>query len=167
LQQLLAQGLSLAEIGRRFGRHESTVAYWVEKHGLQAANRDENRARGGLSKTELERMVRAGYSIAEIAAQLDRGKATVRHWLKKYNLKTDRAVGKMRSSASRAAHDAGIARPSMVCAHHGQTTFALDGRGYYRCVQCRSGAVSRRRRKMKEILVHDAGGACRLCGYRR
>jgi transposase len=138
LQHLLEQGLSLAEIGHRFARHESTVAYWVEKHGLQAANRDENRARGGLPKAELERMVRAGYSIAEIAAELDRGKATVRHLLKKYDLKTDRAAGKMRSSASRAAHDAGIVRPSMVCARHGQAVFALDSRGYYRCVQCRS-----------------------------
>jgi IS30 family transposase len=27
LEQLLNQGLSLAEIGKRFGRHESTVAY--------------------------------------------------------------------------------------------------------------------------------------------
>jgi hypothetical protein len=27
LEVLLAQGLSLAEIGRRFGRHEATVAY--------------------------------------------------------------------------------------------------------------------------------------------
>jgi transposase-like protein len=35
LEQLLGQGLSLAEIGRRFGRHEATVGYWVEKHGLK------------------------------------------------------------------------------------------------------------------------------------
>ncbi len=29
LEQLLEQGLSLAEIGRRFGLHVSTVAYWA------------------------------------------------------------------------------------------------------------------------------------------
>jgi hypothetical protein len=27
--------------------------------------------------------------------------------------------------------------------------------------------VSRRRRKVKEILVREAGGACRICGYAR
>src|SRR5487761_2107450 len=36
LQAMLERGLSLAEIGRRLGRHESTVGYWVRKHGLEA-----------------------------------------------------------------------------------------------------------------------------------
>jgi hypothetical protein len=48
LEQMLADGLSLAEIGRHFGRHESTIAYWAEKHGLRAANRDKYAAKGGL-----------------------------------------------------------------------------------------------------------------------
>ncbi len=33
LEQMLGRGLSLAEIGRRFGKHEATVAYWAQKHG--------------------------------------------------------------------------------------------------------------------------------------
>jgi hypothetical protein len=33
-------------------------------------------------------------------------------------------------------------------------------------VRCRAEAVTRRRR-VKEILVAEAGGACRLCGYDR
>jgi DNA-directed RNA polymerase subunit RPC12/RpoP len=43
--------------------------------------------------------------------------------------------------------------------------FLLEGRGTYRCAQCRQEAVVRRRRRVKEILVADAGGACVLCGY--
>ena len=50
LEQMLGDGLSLAEIGRRFGRHESTIAYWAEKHGLRAANRDKHAAKGGLER---------------------------------------------------------------------------------------------------------------------
>jgi transposase-like protein len=38
LALLLSQGLSLAEIGRRFGRNESTIGYWVQKHGLKAVH---------------------------------------------------------------------------------------------------------------------------------
>lgn len=34
-------------------------------------------------------------------------------------------------------------------------------------MRCRSEAVSRRRRRLKEILVAEAGGACGLCGYDR
>jgi hypothetical protein len=37
LERFLSDGLSLAEIGIRVGKHEATVAYWVDKHGLQAA----------------------------------------------------------------------------------------------------------------------------------
>src|SRR5438128_776719 len=40
LEQLLRQGLSLAEIAERFGLHESTVGYWVGKHGLEAVHRE-------------------------------------------------------------------------------------------------------------------------------
>jgi hypothetical protein len=51
----LGQGLSLAAIGRRFDLHEATLSYWVKKHGLQAANQGKHRARGGLTRDELER----------------------------------------------------------------------------------------------------------------
>jgi hypothetical protein len=56
----------------------------------------------------------------------------------------------------------------MSCATHGETLFAerSDGEGW-RCLLCRSEAVSRRRRKVKEILVADAGGRCTVCGYDR
>ena len=40
LEQLLGRRLSLAEIGRRVGVHESTVSYWAKRHGLEAVNRD-------------------------------------------------------------------------------------------------------------------------------
>lgn len=63
LEQLLGRGLSLAEIGRRFDLHESTVGYWVEKHGLRAVNRDKFAARGGLAREELEPLVEEGASI--------------------------------------------------------------------------------------------------------
>ena len=54
LEKLLRQGLSLAEIGRRFDLHESTVGYWAHKHGLEAVNRARHAAKGGLTLEELE-----------------------------------------------------------------------------------------------------------------
>jgi 5-methylcytosine-specific restriction endonuclease McrA len=55
----------------------------------------------------------------------------------------------------------------MDCPHHGETEFFLEGRGYYRCKRCRSEAVTRRRRKVKQILAQEAGGSCLVCGYDR
>jgi transposase len=167
LEQLLGRGLSLADIGRRFGRHESTVAYWVRRHGLQAANRGKHLAKGGLAQVELEPLVEAGMLIAQIAEAVGRSKATVRHWLIRYGLKTQGGLGRRPAGQAQAAKQAGLAVVTMRCRHHGETAFSLSGRGYYRCKRCRSEAVARRRRKMKTILVEEAGGSCCICGYSR
>ena len=165
LEQLLGRGLSLAEIGRRFDRHEATVGYWVKKYGLQAANRDKHAARGGISRQDLETLVADGLSIAQIALATGRSKATVRHWLIRYGLKTHGSAGRRPLAQATAAKQAGLATVAMRCDRHGKTDFWLDGCGYYRCKLCRSAAVARRRRKVKAILVKEAGGGCCICGY--
>jgi transposase len=167
LEQLLGQGLSLAEIGRRFDLHESTVGCWVEKHGLRAVNRDKHVARGRLAREELEPLVERGATIAEIAEAVGRSKATVRHWLIRYGLKTHGGRGRRPKAEIQAAKQAGLRITTMRCKLHGETEFCLTGRGNYRCKQCRSAAVVRRRRKVKAILVEEAGGCCCICGYRR
>ena len=161
-----AQGLSLAEIGRRFDLHESTVGYWVEKHGLRAANREKHLARGRLAREDLELLIEQGMSIAQIAKAVGCSKGTVRHWLRQYGLKThaQRWIGE---ESTRAAKVAGKATVMRECRWHGMTEFWLEGRGYYRCKRCRLERVSRRRRKVKRILVDEAGGCCALCSYDR
>ena len=135
--------------------------------GCEAVNRDKHAARGGLAREELEPLVEEGMSIAEIAATVGRSKATVRHWLIRYGLKTHGGRGRRSPEAAKAARQAGLATVTMRCRRHGETEFWLSGRGYYRCKQCRSDAVVRRRRKVKGILVEEAGGCCCICGYRR
>ena len=88
LEQMLGEGLSLAEIGRRMGKDQATVAYWLKRYGLLAVNREKYAAKGGLSREDLEPLVGQGATIAEIADALGRSKATVRHWLSRYGLKT-------------------------------------------------------------------------------
>jgi transposase len=167
LKQLLEQGLSLAEIGRRFGRHEATIAYWMRKHGLQAVHRDRHSARGSLTRAELESLVETEMSIAEIAATVDRSRATVRYWLAHYGLKTYAQQGRLSERSTRAARAAGKATVMRDCRRHGVTEFWLEGRGYYRCKRCRMDRVNQRRRKVKRILVAEAGGRCTACGYDR
>ena len=167
LEQLLGEGLSLAEIGKRVGRHEATVSYWLKKYGLHAVNRTKFAPRGGLGREYLETLIAAGMSIAQIAEQTSVSKATVRHWLVRYGLKANGALGRRMRAEARTAHADGLAVAGFDCKHHGETAFVLDQRGYYRCKRCRSASVSRRRRKVKELLVAEAGGACCVCGYDR
>jgi len=121
LEQLLAQGLSLAEIGRRADRHEATVAYWLKKYGLEAAHRAKHAARGGLARAELEPMVEAGMSASQIAEVVGLSKTTVRHWLREHGLQTQWA---RRRTASNERQECMI----LTCPKHGVTTFRLrDG----------------------------------------
>ena len=88
LALLLNQGLSLAEIGRRFGREESTIGYWVAKHGLRAANADKHAPRGRLDKPLLEGLVNDGASVRTIATRTGYSPSAVRYWLKRHGLAT-------------------------------------------------------------------------------
>lgn len=84
LELLLAQGLSVEKIATRFGKHPSTVSYWMAKHGLEALGREKHAAKGGISRQRLERLVDAGATTAEIAAAVGLSQGTVRHWLQRY-----------------------------------------------------------------------------------
>lgn len=44
LEECLGEGLSLEAIGKRVGKHESTVSYWLKKHGLVAAEAQKHAA---------------------------------------------------------------------------------------------------------------------------
>jgi transposase len=162
LEVLLDQGLSIERIAKRFGRDPSTISYWMKKHGLVSPYRERHAARGGIDRAELEALVEAGASIAKICVQLRRSHATVRHWLAKYGLETQATI---RRRATKQARVGGLVTVESHCPHHGLTEFWLEGRGAYRCSNCRKEAVAKRRRKIKEILVQEAGGACAICGY--
>lgn len=164
LEQCLAEGMSLEAIGKRSGRHESTVSYWLKKHGLEAARAEKHAAKGAVSKDELERQLAAGLSLREIARRTERSLASIRHWVGKYGLESER------SSRLRESKDAcrrGSKTAILNCPNHGPSTFVARADGRFRCGRCRIEAVGKRRRELKRILVEEAGGGCILCGYSR
>jgi len=167
IQLLLAQGESIERIAGRFGKDPSSISYWMKKYGLASPYAEKHAAKGGIERERLEALVDAGLSIAEIGAAVGLSKATVRHWLRRYELRTRGSAERKAIAAKRAARDAGALTLTMPCPRHGDTTFILEGRGYYRCKECRAECVVRRRQKVKAILVAEAGGRCAICGYDR
>ena len=164
LERMLAEGMSLEAIGRAVGKHPSTVGYWVNKHGLASAHAAKHAARGGIARDELSPLVEMGLSIREIAHRLDVSYATVRHWLDRHEMTTPRARRLAETAAARAA---GEPLATATCDRHGVTVFGRRAEGGYRCLRCRSEAVVARRRRVKLVLIEEAGGACALCGYDR
>ena len=53
------------------------------------------------------------------------------------------------------------------CHRHGRSRHVLRDGDSYRCAKCRVEQVAARRRRVKEILVGEAGGSCAICGYGR
>jgi transposase-like protein len=161
LRSQLDSGRSIESIAREVGRSPSTVAYWVNKYGLLSTHAARHAARGAIDRSLLQSLVERGMSVRQIAATADRSPATVRHWLRTYGMKTRPARYSLRDEP----------KPSSLlreCSVHGWVVHARIGAaGRYRCSRCNGEAVSARRRRIKEILVAEAGGRCEVCGYSR
>lgn len=159
LASQLAAGRSIEAIAREVGRDSSTVAYWVAKHGLVSTHAAKHAPRGGIPRATLEELVLEGLTVRAIAERLGLSYATVQHWLRRHGLKTRRAA-QPRGDGARTLE--------RQCPVHGLTSFVKYSAGdHHRCEECRKERVVARRRKLKALLVEEAGGGCVLCGYDR
>jgi transposase-like protein len=159
LEAQLGAGRSIQSIAREVGRDPSTVAYWVNKHGLASQHAARHAPRGGLSRKDLLELVQRGLSIRQIASERGVSATTIRFWLRKHQLQTAPLNYRRRGQPP---------EPTLrECTRHGWTAFVPAADGSLRCPRCASDAVSERRRRVKATLVDEAGGRCRLCGYDR
>lgn len=163
LAERLGAGASYEAIAREAGCSPSKVSCWAGKHGLTSAHREQHAARGDIDEVVLRELAAKGRSIRAMAKALDRSPTTVRHWLAKLEIRTSAAV---RRAEGRAARAAGTADPVLTCPIHGPTRHVGRDDGF-RCARCRSEHVTERRRRVKLLLIEDAGGACAVCGYAR
>lgn len=164
LEKCLADGMSLPEIGRLVGRPAGTIGYWVKRHGLIANGSTKFRPGKGLRREALEPLVAEGLTLGQIASRLEVSIKTVCYWIDRFSLPKPREI-RAGDTVERLRN--GDTRAIRKCRHHGEVEFVLDRRGSWRCRQCRQDAVVERRRKVKRILVEEAGGRCVVCGYDR
>lgn len=119
----------------------------------------------GLSREELEPLVAEGLTIEKIARRLGVSDSTAKKWLKHHGLRTRHAERRQTLTSLR---QKGRREVELVCKKHGLARhISIASERRLRCSKCSAEAVARRRRKVKEMLVAEAGGACALCGYAR
>lgn len=162
MEDCLAKGMSLEAIGKLVGKHPSTVSYWLKKQGLRASGKERHSPNGAVGTSRAATLVEEGRSIREMAAEFGVGYSTMRYWLRRLGLETDRAV---RRREGELARKAGLRRAYLKCPRHGHTAFFARQEGGFRCAKCNTAAVSARRREVKRLLVEEAGGRCRICGF--
>jgi hypothetical protein len=106
-----------------------------------------------------------GLTIERIAQRLGVSDSTAKKWLKRHGLRT---MGAQRRKTLSVMREQGDRETQLVCRKHGLTRHvSIVSERRLRCSKCSAEAVARRRRKVKEMLVAEAGGACALCGYGR
>ena len=160
LEAQLTAGRSIESIAREVGKHPSTVSHWLKKYDLVSVFADRHAPKGPPAREALVELVVEGRTVQQMAEQLGIGATTVRYWLRKYELKTARVRGSRVPSGERLV--------IRECRRHGYTAWVRTGTdGRFRCKRCRTSAVTERRRRVKRLLVAEAGGACVLCGYDR
>lgn len=157
LEAQLAAGRSIESIAREVGKNPSTVSYWVKKHGLASPHAGRHAARGGIRRERLEELVARDLSVRQIADALSMSPTTVRYWLKRFGLTTT-------THARRRAASEELDR---ICSVHGSVRFVRTKDRGAVCGRCRAESVSAWRRRMKRLLVAEAGGCCAVCGYER
>src|SRR5215211_4080267 len=94
--------------------------------------------RGTPDRQKLEELARQGAPLREIALALDRSVATIRYWLRRWEIS--------RRDARRSRVDPATAPKEVMraCSRHGRTVYRLDKRGTYRCVMCAQERVADR-----------------------
>lgn len=117
-----------------------------------------------MEQAKLKALVDQRKSIAEIADIFGKSKGTVRHWLKKYSLKTSgKAGGKRKTTVidgKKKCSKCGENKP--VVQFHSRK----DRPGTLQpfCKQCGAKAVSNREKRIKLACIKYKGGKCESCG---
>jgi transposase-like protein len=159
----LEAGGSYEAIAREAGCSPSKMSYWASKHGLTSGYAARHAARGAPDAQALAALVEEGASVRAIGVALGRSPTTIRHWLGRFGIESPTARRRNEGAVAVAAEaDEAI----LPCPTHGPTRHVRRERGL-RCVACRSAAVSDRRRRVKQLLLDEAGGSCVVCGYDR
>jgi hypothetical protein len=116
-----------------------------------------------MNRGELEAALRVGEPLDAIGRRHGLSADDVRQAAARFGLPSERELKKAEIDVALKAGRRSLQRH---CPQHGITEFALVGaRRRLHCKRCRAEAVVRRRRRVKRMLVDEAGGACVLCGY--
>lgn len=165
LEGCLANGMSLPEIGRLAGRPPGTVGYWVTKYELVANGREKfSPSVEPIDRELLGSLVADGLTLREIAEKLGEGISRVARAIEKNGLGPT-GHGR-RATAIRNARMVGAKEIELDCPKHGRTAYWI-GATTIRCRKCNAAGVASRRRRVKQILIEEAGGCCVACGYSR
>ena len=125
-----------------------------------------------MDKSTLETYVSQGLSLGQISKITNKSRTSIRHWLKKFNLKTKNKSFKEQPRAKNIVTINGAEFKN--CPRCKETKilkdeFSLQGNGYYYswCKECQKENIYDRQIKRKIECVNYKGGKCIVCNYNK
>ena len=106
-----------------------------------------------MNKKQLEDYIEQNLTIRKIAKKTNKSIGSIRHWLKKYDLKTKNKE-----------------RVCKFCGEKDIKKFMRSGNGRFsksRCKKCQNAYALKRVQKNKIKAVEYKGGKCVICGYNK
>jgi len=120
-----------------------------------------------MDKEKLENLISWNMSQRDLAAYLKSSQTNIRHWLKKYNLSTNRK--KHNKGAGAVSPDRKICPSCNSEKPHSE--FYKRQRGGHdpssQCKPCNNADKLKRQRGFKQKAVDYKGGECQCCGYNK
>lgn len=122
-----------------------------------------------MDRDFLESYVEQGLSTRQISSLTNKSQTAIRHWLKKYNLKT-------KNKSFKNGYN-NIRKVTIDNQHCSSCKIKLNPENsYYRkskeiytslCKKCHSNYTLNRRKKFKQFCIEYKGGSCVKCGYNK
>ena len=125
-----------------------------------------------MDKSTLENYVSQGFSLGQISKITNKSRTSIRHWLKKFDLKTKNKSFKEQPRAKNIITINGAEFkncPRCKEIKILKDEFSLQGNGYYYswCKECQKENIYDRQIKRKTECVNYKGGKCIVCSYNK
>ena len=124
-----------------------------------------------MIESDLSLMINQGLSTHQIAKKTGKGQTTIRHWLKKFGLKT-KPIYKTRKKEI-IKNENGI--ELKVCPKCNSTKelnkqnfyISSNGKTHSWCKKCNDEVAYKKQKELKQRCVDMKGGKCVFCGYNK
>lgn len=130
-----------------------------------------NRAKGWITREKLTELVNLRMSTYKIADFLKCSQSTVKHWLKKYGLKTNPQYDcYAKTTEGKIIEGYRICSKCKISKETNSKNFYINKRTkevHSWCKSCNNSATMDKIRARKQDLVNYKGGKCCVCGYNK
>ena len=122
-----------------------------------------------MDKEHLASLIEQGMSLSMMSKVLGKSQTAIRHWLKKYNLKTKhKAFGDGYEHLNRVSKDGQLCKDCGIKLNDDNANFRKSkGIYYFVCKSCAIKRNDKKRKEFKSKCIEYKGGCCQECGYNK